>query len=139
MLDSSAALQDPDIGGKGFGSDAGDKGFGSEVSESAGSKSFSANTGGKGLSLNASGSASDEESNDDKKKPMYVLQCQIPIQIIAIKLPDDEDDDTHALGRRFLPDGTHMLYDMVVKKSTRVHGPPPDGCTWNDLPDSSFP
>ena len=136
VLDSSAALESPDMGGKGFRSNAGGKGFRSEVSDSAGSKGFSANTGGKGLSLDAGGSAGDEETNGDKDKVMHVLKCQICIEIIAIKPPVDSADLTRALGRRILPDGTHVLYDLVLMKTTVVDGPPPDGCTWDDLPDN---
>ena len=76
VLDSSAALESSDMGGKGFRSNAGGKGFRSEVSDSAGSKGFSANTGGKGLSLDAGGSAGDEETNGDKDKVMHVLKCK---------------------------------------------------------------
>ena len=140
VLDSSAALESSDMGGKGFRSNAGGKGFRSEVSDSAGSKGFSANTGGKGLSLDAGGSAGDEENNDDKDKVTYVFNCKIYIEIIAIKPSVDSADRTHALGRRLLPDGETVIYDLIVLKSTVVHGHPPDGCTWDDLPNNnSFP
>ena len=132
-------LQTQATGSKGF-----RKGFTrdcrSESSASADSKGFTANTNGKGISVDVGGSAGDEENNDDKDKVMYVFKCNINIEIIAIKPPVDSADLTHALGRRLLPDGKPVFYDLVVMKSTVVHGHPPDGCTWDDLPNNnSFP
>ena len=112
----------------------------STFSASADSMGFSANMNGTGISVDAGGSAGDEENNDDKDKVMYVFKCNINIEIIAIKPPVDSADRTHALGRRLLPDGKPVFYDLVVMKSTVVHGHPPDGCTWDDLPNNnSFP
>ena len=131
-------LQTQATGSKGF-----RKGFTkdcrSEFSASADSKGFSANTNGKGISVDAGGSAGDEENNDDKAKVMYVFKCKFNIEIIAIEPPIDSAGLTHALGCRLLSDGNSVLYALDVMMSTVVHGPPPDGCSWNDLPNSSFP
>ena len=107
---------------------------------SAGSKGFSANKIGKRISVDAGGNPSDEEITVSKDKIMYVLNCKMNIDIVAITQPVHSADRTHALGRRLLPNGEIVFYDLIVLKSTVVHGHPPDGCTWDDLPNNnSFP
>ena len=56
---------------------------------SATSKGFSANKIGKRISVDAGGNPSDEEITVSKDKIMYVLNCKMNIDIVAITQPVD--------------------------------------------------
>ena len=165
VLQPPAVLQSSAIGSKGFGSEAGGKGLPRETdctsvfSASASSKGFSANISGKGIPNNkgfmpnAHGKGLPQQKDADgkgfsankigksKNNVMYYFyNCKMKMDIVAITHQNNRTNPTHALGRSTLPNGETVFYDLIVLKSTVVHGHLPDRCTWDDHPNNnSFP